>query len=86
MDITTVNDRHLYQAKVTLADPGQPEGRVDLPSRVIRFGPPGWLTVGDGPAAGNGIALYPTSRVVSVSELREVGAPALGSASSPSTR
>jgi hypothetical protein len=74
MDITTVNDRHLYQATVTLADPARPGGRTELPRRVIRFGPPGWLTVGEGHAEGDRIELYPTGRVLSVSELREVDA------------
>lgn len=70
MDITTVNDRHLYQAKVTVRDPQTASGRLDMPHRVVRFGPPGWLTVaGEGE---EGIALYPTSQVVAVTGLREV--------------
>src|SRR4051794_22019977 len=70
MDITTVNDRHLYQARVTVRDPQAASGRRELPDRVVRFGPPGWLTLeGEG---GSSIDLYPTTQVVSVTSLREV--------------
>lgn len=72
VDITTVNDRHLYRATVTLRDPGDPARAVDLPGRVVRFGPPGWLTVAADPD-GDGIELYPTERVLAVSDLREAG-------------
>ncbi|NEK56433.1 hypothetical protein GCU56_00905 [Geodermatophilus sabuli] len=74
MDITTVNDRHLYQARVLVRDPEDPAGRADLPHRVVRFGPPGWLTVADGSRDGAEIVLYPTSQVLAVSHLREVDA------------
>ncbi len=74
MDITTVNDRHLYQARVLVRDPEDPAGRADLPQRVVRFGPPGWLTVADGVGDDAEIVLYPTSQVLAVSDLREVGA------------
>jgi hypothetical protein len=74
MDITTVNDRHLYQGKITVRDPENVSGRVELGRQVIRFGPPGWVTVANGLAEGDEIDLYPTSQVLSVSELREVGA------------
>jgi hypothetical protein len=70
MDITTVNDRHLYLGTVTLHDATDPAGVV-LARQVIRFGPPGWVTVSDAPE-GAGIRLYPTGEVVSVSDLREV--------------
>lgn len=69
MDVTTVNDRHLYQARVLLRD-----GRVDLVGRIVRFGPPGWLTVVERRADDVEIELYPTSQVLSVTELREVDA------------
>jgi hypothetical protein len=69
MDVTTVNDRHLYQARVLLRD-----GRADLLGRIVRFGPPGWLTVVERRADDIEIELYPTSQVLSVTELREVDA------------
>jgi hypothetical protein len=73
MDITTVNDRHLYQGKITVKDPEDGTVRAAPARQVIRFGPPGWVTVADGVAEGDEITLYPTSQVLSVSELREVG-------------
>ena len=79
MDVTTVNDRHLYEGRVVLQDPEEPGRRVELPRRIVRFGPPGWLTVVDGLGADADVELYPTSRVLSVSELREVGGAALSS-------
>jgi hypothetical protein len=72
MDVTTVNDRHLYLATVVVRDPHDPTGQVEMPARVVRFGPPGWLTVVHSAADADLIALYPTDRVVEVSELREV--------------
>ena len=41
MDVTTVNDRHLYRATVVLRDAHDPTGQVELPGLVVRFGPPG---------------------------------------------
>lgn len=79
MDITTVNDRHLYQARVLLRDAETPAGPAELVGRVVRFGPPGWLTVVDRRADGVRIDLYPTSQVISVTELREVDAPGVDS-------
>ena len=73
MDITTVNDRHLYQGRVVLRDPGDPAARVEMPVRIVRFGPPGWLTVADSLTEDADIELYPTSRVLGVSALRELG-------------
>ncbi|MBB3675071.1 hypothetical protein [Modestobacter versicolor] len=75
MDITTVNDRHLYSATVRLRDPGRPEGSVELAGRVVRFGPPGWLTVADGPGEGSDIQLVPTAQVLAVTHLGEVDRP-----------
>ncbi len=75
MDVTTVNDRHLYQARVLLRDPGAPDGQIDMAGRVVRFGPAGWLTVVDRRPDGIRIELYPTDRVLAVTELREVDAP-----------
>ncbi|CCH87674.1 protein of unknown function [Modestobacter italicus] len=72
MDITTVNDRHLYSGTVRLRDPERPGAVVELVDRVVRFGPPGWLTVAD---PGGTIALYPTSLVVAVTELGEAHDP-----------
>jgi hypothetical protein len=72
MDITTVNDRHLYSATVRLRDPERAEGQVELRGCVVRFGPPGWLTVADGPGEGQAIQLFPTGQVLSVSQLGEV--------------
>jgi hypothetical protein len=78
MDVTTVNDRHLYRARVVVHDPGHPAGQLDLPGRIVRFGPSGWLTVVDRTTEGARIALYPTCQVLAVTDLREadVSAPA----------
>ena len=75
MDVTTVNDRHLYRATVVLRDPHDPLGQVELPQRVVRFGPPGWLTVIHGEAEATVVALYSTARVLEVSDLGEAGLP-----------
>jgi hypothetical protein len=45
MDITTVNDRHLYQELVVVESPANPSRQIELPRRIVRFGPTGWLTV-----------------------------------------
>ncbi len=82
MDVTTVNDRHLYEGRVVLRDPANPADAVELPQRIVRFGPPGWLTVTDRLSDDADVELYPTSRVLSVSELREVGGAALHSSAS----
>ena len=74
MDVTTVNDRHLYRATVVVRDPHGPTGRVEMPDRIVRFGPAGWLTVIHPPVDDQVVALYPITRVLEVSELREVGA------------
>ena len=73
MDITTVNDRHLYQGRVVLRDPEDPAARMEMPVRIVRFGPPGWLTVVHGVDGTGVIALYPTDRVLEVSDLDEAG-------------
>jgi hypothetical protein len=75
MDITTVNDRHLYSATVRLRDPERPGASVELAGRVVRFGPPGWLTVAEGPGQGQPIRLFPTGQVLAVTELDEVDHP-----------
>jgi hypothetical protein len=75
MDITTVNDRHLYQARVVVEDPAHPSGQLELLGRVVRFGPAGWLTVVAELDQDAEIELYPTSRILAVTDLREVGAP-----------
>jgi hypothetical protein len=72
MDITTVNDRHLYSATVRMRDPERPGSTVELVGRVVRFGPPGWLTVADGPGEGRAIQLFPTGQVLAVTQLGEV--------------
>ncbi|MGK5115579.1 MULTISPECIES: hypothetical protein [unclassified Geodermatophilus] len=79
MDITTVNDRHLYEGRVVLLDTDVPAGRVELPRRIVRFGPAGWITVVDGLTEDADVELYPTWRVLSVSDLRELGGAALRS-------
>ena len=79
MDITTVNDRHLYEGEVLLQDAADPAGRLRLPRRIVRFGPTGWLTVVDGLGPDADVELYPTSRVLGVSNLRELGGGALSS-------
>jgi hypothetical protein len=73
MDITTVNDRHLYQGRVVVQDPADPSGRLELPGRIVRFGPAGWLTVVASLTEDAEIELYPTDRVLAVTGLHEVG-------------
>lgn len=75
MDITTVNDRHLYQGRVVIEDPEDPSRRIDLPGQIVRFGPAGWLTVVAALTEDAEIAVYPTGRVLAVTDLREVGVP-----------
>jgi hypothetical protein len=79
MDITTVNDRHLYQARVVVRDAQDPGGQIELPGRVVRFGPPGWLTVVDHLTDDADVELYPMTRVLAVTHLREYGGAALRS-------
>jgi hypothetical protein len=79
MDITTVNDRHLYQARVVVLDAQDPGGQVELPGRVVRFGPPGWLTVVEELTDEADVELYPVARVLAVTHLREYGGAALHS-------
>lgn len=74
MDVTTVNDRHLYRATVVVRDPHEPTGRVTMADRIVRFGPTGWLTVVHPPPDDDVVALYPITQVLEVSALREVGA------------
>ncbi|HEX2075559.1 MAG TPA: hypothetical protein VHF92_17405 [Geodermatophilus sp.] len=78
MDVTTVNDRHLYRATVVVRDPQNPDRQVEMPGRIIRFGPPGWLTVVDPRVGGEVITLYPVGQVLVVYALREGGAAASG--------
>ena len=75
MDITTVNDRHLYQGTVVLRDPAGPSGQIEMRRRTVRFGPTGWLTVMAADEEHAEIELYPTGRVLAVTDLRELGAP-----------
>ncbi len=74
MDITTVNDRHLYQARVVVQDPTDPSRTVELPRRIVRFGPAGWLTVVAALTDDAEIEVYPTTQVLAVTDLRELGA------------
>jgi len=76
MDITTVNDRHLYQGRVVVQDPADPSRPVEMPHRIVRFGPSGWLTVVASLNEDAEIALYPTGRVLAITDLRELPAPA----------
>ncbi|MGY1709813.1 hypothetical protein ACI8AC_09920 [Geodermatophilus sp. SYSU D00758] len=73
MDITTVNDRHLYRGRVVVQDPEDPSRRTELADRIVRFGPAGWLTVVAALAEDAEIEVYPTGRVLAVTGLREVG-------------
>jgi hypothetical protein len=75
MDITTVNDRHLYSATVRLRDPQDPGAVVEFTDRVVRFGPPGWLTVADAAEPDLPVQLFPTAQVLAVTELDEVHHP-----------
>ena len=76
MDITTVNDRHLYEGRVVVEDPSDASRPVELPGRIVRFGPAGWLTVVAALTEDAEIEVYPTGRVLAVTDLREVGVPA----------
>lgn len=75
MDITTVNDRHLYLARVVVEDPAIPSRQLELPRRIVRFGPTGWLTVMSVVSEDSEIELYPASRVLAVTDLREAAVP-----------
>jgi len=75
MDITTVNDRHLYRGRVVVQNPEDPAHPIVMPGRIVRFGPAGWLTVVASVADDAEIELYPADRVLAVTGLREVGAP-----------
>ena len=75
MDITTVNDRHLYQGRVVVQDPADPSRQIELSRRIVRFGPAGWLTVIATLTGEAEIELYPIGRVLAVTDLREVGLP-----------
>lgn len=79
MDVTTVNDRHLYEGRILVRDPENPGGRLELTSRIIRFGPAGWITVVDDLTPDAEVVLYPTSQVLSVSALHELGGAAISS-------
>ncbi len=74
MDITTVNDRHLYEARVVVQDPGDPSHPMEMTDRIVRFGPAGWLTVMAVLGEDAEIELYPAAHVLAVTGLREVGA------------
>ena len=78
MDITTVNDRHLYQGRVLVQDPANPSRPIELPGRIVRFGPAGWVTVVADLSGDAEIELYPTDRVLAVTGLREVGSSSAG--------
>jgi hypothetical protein len=58
---------------VVVQDPGDPTRRVELPERIVRFGPAGWLTVVAGLTQDAEIELYPTGKVLAVTGLRELG-------------
>jgi hypothetical protein len=73
MDITTVNDRHLYRGRVVVQDPAHPSRQLEMPGRIVRFGPPGWLTVVAALTDDAEIELYPTDRVLAITDLREIG-------------
>ncbi len=72
---TTVNDRHLYQGPIVVQDPSDPSGRTELPGRIVRFGPAGWLTVMADRTEDAEIELHPVGRVLAVTDLREAGVP-----------
>jgi hypothetical protein len=69
MDITTLNDRHLYRGTVTVLDDALTSGRLELAHRIVRFGPAGWLTVTTG--VDDRIEMYPLHRVLLVDDLEE---------------
>ncbi|MCW2536232.1 MAG: hypothetical protein JWQ26_1931 [Modestobacter sp.] len=71
MDITTLNDRHLYRGTVTVQDDAHPSGQLELEHRIVRFGPTGWLTVTTGGGDADRIEMYPLHRVLLVDDLEE---------------
>jgi hypothetical protein len=73
MDITTVNDRHLYRGRVVVQDPSDLSHPIVLPGRFLRFGPAGWLTVMAALTEDAEIEVYPTGRVLAITDLREAG-------------
>ena len=73
MDITTVNDRHLYQGRVVIQDPENPSRPIEMSGRILRFGPVGWLTVVAALTEDAEIELYPTDRILAVTGLEEIG-------------
>lgn len=75
MDITTVNDRHLYQGRVVIQDPANLSRPMEMANRILRFGPAGWVTVMTTTGDDAEIELYPTDRVLAVTGLREVPRP-----------
>ena len=43
MDITTVDDRPLYQVRILVQDPQTPPRQIEMPRRIIGAGPAPWL-------------------------------------------
>ena len=43
MDITTVDDRHLYQVRILVQDPRNLSRQIEVPRRIIGVGPAPWL-------------------------------------------
>ena len=74
MDITTVNDRHLYRGGSWSRTP-RTRPVIELPRRVVRFGPAGRLTGMTDVTADADIELYPAGRLLAVTDLRGDGMP-----------
>ena len=60
------------QGRVVVQDPADPSRQIERLRRIIRFRTSGWLTVVASPDEDAEIELYPTSRVLAVTDLREV--------------
>lgn len=66
------NDANYLADVAVLSDEGNPQDIVKLPHRVVRFGPPGWITVVTrAGATPQTVELYPLQRVLSVTGLQD---------------
>ena len=72
MGISDLDDTSVYAASVRLRSADAPDGWVVLPDRVVRFGPPGWLSVAADRTADAAVDLYPLYMVLSVDNVRDI--------------
>ena len=72
MGIGDIDETTAYSATVRLRSADSPDGWVDLPDRVVRFGPAGWLSVAAGSTPEHTVDVYPIYMVLSVDRVREL--------------